>query len=313
MEPMRRRRRLAWPAALLIALALGAVAFWLRPMPFLYAWRDAVLWSRGVESGYVTVDGHRLHYLAQGSGEPVLLLPGLAAQAADASPLMDAFAEHRRVYVLDFLGSGRSDRPAGADYGVPLHVRHTLGFIEAMRWRKVDVIGVSMGGWVALEAAAQRPDRIRSVVAASSGALDFETDLTPDTFAPESAEALDRAIALQLAKPAKPPRFIARDLVRANARYRPVIRRTMASMLTRRDVLDGRLDRIRQPVLVAWGDRDRVIPLAVGRRLAAGLPDSELVVLAGCGHLAVLECQDTFVAETFSFWGRVNRTATPGA
>ena len=306
MRGMEGRRRFPWLkalAGLAAVLAAAGLFYYLRPLTVLNAARDVVLWSRGVESGYVTVDGHRLHYLAQGQGPPLVILIGLASEAADASPLMNAFAPHRRVYVLDYLGSGRSDRPP-ADYGVALHARHAAGFLDAKGLKGADLLGVSLGGWVALTVAADRPDLARRVVAASSGGLDFETTLTRDTFAPRSLAELDRVLALQTVKPVRPPRHVARDLLRRWQAQNPVVRQTMASMLTRRDVLDRRLGEIRQPVLVIWGDQDRVIPAAVGRRLASGLPRAEYAELRGCGHLAVLECKDAFVSRALAFLER---------
>jgi pimeloyl-ACP methyl ester carboxylesterase len=284
-------------------LALLAGAFYLRPLTFLFLYRDVVLLARGVESRTVEVGGNRIHSLSQGEGPPLVILPGLLSTAQDASPLLAAFAPRHRTIAVDLLGQGRSSRPDIA-YSIRDQSAAVIAFLEQSRLGPVDLLGVSMGGWIALDVAAKRPDLVRRLILASSGGLRFETDLTPESFAPRDADALNGLIARQSARPAPLPDFIARDAVRRLRANEWTTLRAARSMISWHDAYDGRLGTVRAPALVYWGREDRIIPLEAGQRLAAGIPGARLVVSSGCGHLAVLECRDRFVAAVETFLGR---------
>ena len=285
-------------AALILALLAGAV--YLRPLSFIFLYREVVLWSRGVESRTVEAGGNRIHALSQGEGRPLVILPGLLSTAADASPLLDAFAAQRRAVAIDLLGYGGSSRP-DIGYTIANQSAAVIAFLERARLGPVDLLGVSMGGWIALDVAAKRPDLVRSLILASSGGLRFQTDLRPESFAPQDVDAFNRLIERQSARPSPLPAFIARDAVRRFRESEWVTLRAARSMITWREAYDGRLDRVRVPTLVYWGREDRVIPLEAGQRLAAGIPGARLVVSNGCGHLAVLECREQFVASVTAF------------
>jgi pimeloyl-ACP methyl ester carboxylesterase len=69
-----------------------------------------------------------------------------------------------------------------------------------------------------------------------------------------------------------------------------VIHRALASMLTGRDSTDGLLPGLKMPVLIVWGAEDHITPLSQGERIHQLVPQSELDVIAGCGHLAPVQC-----------------------
>jgi pimeloyl-ACP methyl ester carboxylesterase len=90
----------------------------------------------------------------------------------------------------------------------------------------------------------------------------------------------------------KLPTFIVRDFLRVSKKKRPVVRASMRSMLTHGELLmDRKLERVRMPVLIVHGTRDRIVPYAVALRMKKEMPHATLVTLPGCGHLAVFECR----------------------
>ena len=294
-EPIRRKLGIAALVVVLLAAAVYA-----RPLSFLFLYRDVVLWIRGVESRTVEAGGHRIHMLSQGEGEALVILPGLLSTAHDASPLLDAFARRRRAIAVDLLGQGRSSRPDIA-YSISDQSNAVIAVLDQARLGPVDLLGVSMGGWIALDVAAKRPDLVRRLILAGSAGLRFETDLTPEFFAPQDVVALNRLVERQSARPARLPAFLARDSVRRLRANEWVTLRAARSMITWREAYDRRLGVVHAPTLVYWGREDRIIPLEAGRRLAAGIAGARLVVGDGCGHLAVLECRDHFVGAVEAF------------
>jgi pimeloyl-ACP methyl ester carboxylesterase len=106
---------------------------------------------------------------------------------------------------------------------------------------------------------------------------------------------------LQTDRFASLPAFIERDLLLKNHEHAWILRRAMRSMLTGRDLMDGRVQRVAMPVLLLWGMNDRIVPLPIGQRMRSELPDARLVAYSGCGHLAVIECRDRLLPEVERF------------
>ena len=77
-------------------------------------------------------------------------------------------------------------------------------------------------------------------------------------------------------------------------------------MLTGRDTTDALLPAFKMPLLIVWGSLDRITPLAQGEAMHQLAPQSELEVIAGCGHLAPLQCAGQIAPEMLAF---VNRQA----
>ena len=293
-----------WIAA---ALVIAASLFvYLRPLTVAFALRDLYLRAIGMRSSFVRVGAHRIHYFdSGGDGPPLVMVHGVASRAADAAPLYRALSRTHRIYALDLLGYGQSDRPRDSDYSVRTQAAIVRGFMDAVGIAQADLIGVSMGGWIALTVAAEQPQRVRRLVLVSSAGVGFETTLHASSFSPRNLDELRASIALQTDR--RVPAFILRDLLRRSREKAWVVRRSMSSMLARRDLLDGRLQRVRMPVLLVWGTRDRIVPISVAAALQREVPHARLVRLEGCGHLAVVECRAAALRAMETFWSAAAR------
>jgi pimeloyl-ACP methyl ester carboxylesterase len=86
------------------------------------------------------------------------------------------------------------------------------------------------------------------------------------------------------------PGFIQRDIFRFVGKHRWVVKRNMDSMLSGKSLLDGQLGALKMPMLIVWGKEDRLIPVSVGGEIHVAVPQSEFVVVDGCGHLAPGQC-----------------------
>lgn len=111
------------------------------------------------------------HCEERGQGRPLVLLHGIGMSSFAWSPVLDQLAKHRRVLAFDTAGFGKTPvLPAGVKPTVPNLVRALLDTLDAMGIHvPVDVVGNSLGGWMALEVA--RQGRARSVVAISPAGL----------------------------------------------------------------------------------------------------------------------------------------------
>jgi pimeloyl-ACP methyl ester carboxylesterase len=97
------------------------------------------------------------------------------------------------------------------------------------------------------------------------------------------------------------PGFIQRAVLRVLAWNSWVIQRSLNSMLTGADLLDGKVSALKMPFLIVWGKQDQIIPVEAAYRLHAEVPQSVLEVYDGCGHLAPRECVPKIGPRTLKF------------
>jgi len=289
---------------IVVASLLAILAFiYFRPLTLFFAARRVYLAAIGMKSEFVQVGAHRIHYWTAGNGPPLLLVHGVAMRAEDWAPLFRTLKRGHRIYAPDLLGYGESDQPRDSDYSIATQSDVVRGFMDAMQLRQPDVAGVSMGGWIALKIAAEDPKRVRRLVLLSSAGLSFDSTLRENSFSATTLEEQRRSFALQSDLAPKLPDFILRDFLRLSKKKAWIVRASMRSMLARRDLLlDRKLQRVRMPVLIVAGTTDRIVPFDVAKRLHAELPQSRLVTLDGCGHLAVIECRDATLRAMLQFF-----------
>ena len=122
---------------------------------------------------YVEVQGLRMHYVDEGPGDadPVLLLHGEPSWCYLYRKMIPVItgAGHRAV-APDFIGFGRSDKPASRDdYSFQFHVDTLVAFIEKLGLRNVTLFGQDWGGLIGLRVAAEHPERFTRIVAGNTG------------------------------------------------------------------------------------------------------------------------------------------------
>ncbi len=302
---------------LVVVLAMvfvGGTTFYLRPLEVNDRIARFKLWHAGVRSEYVQLGPYRIHYFEAGpnglsvpvgTGEhadhPIVLVHGLGAQAADWTPIIEGLARQGfHVYALDLLGYGRSSKP-DVDYSIDMEEDILRQFLDSQQLRQPDVAGWSMGGWVAAKFALDYPDRVRRLLLYDAAGITFKTAMDPALFVPRNASQLEELWAFLTPSPKPLPDFVVRDMLRRVRKNGWVVQRNLDTMLTRKDLLDGRLGNLKMPVLIVWGGADRLIPLETGEQMHREIPQSVLDVVKGCGHLAPSECASKVLPETVRF------------
>jgi pimeloyl-ACP methyl ester carboxylesterase len=277
---------------LLVALGVG-IAAWRNPLWLVDRQIDARLRLHGVHSQFVTVNGYTMHYLVGGSGRPLLLVHGLGSRGEDwANLIPQLIAGGNRVYAVDLLGYGRSSQPKDKAYSIAEQAGMVEGFLDSQHLQRVDLAGWSMGGWIAMRVALEHPERIRRLVLLDSAGLRFKLGFDPALFQPASPTDIAALEDLLIPNPRPLPRFVAIAMLRRGDQIGWVVHRSVQSMMTGQDLLDGKLGALTMPVLIGWGDKDKLIPISVGYALHAQILQSVLDVYQGCGHLAPGQCID---------------------
>lgn len=277
----------AYLAVALTFVVLAVLVLWFKPFAVLDRVTSARLFAVGMRNQDVMIEGHRIHYLVGGVGEPIVLVHGLGSRASDWVGLIPSLVHSgHRVYALDLLGYGNSDRPANAHYSIAEEAHIVEGFLRAEQLQQVDLAGWSMGGWISMVVATDVPDRINHLVLLDSAGLRFQPTFDPVLFTPSDISQLRQLE--HLLSPSAPlmPAFLARAFLKRAQPEAWVIRRSVDAMLTGQNLLDNKLSELKMPVLIVWGKEDHLTPLSMAYTLHAGVANSRLEVVEGCGHLA---------------------------
>jgi pimeloyl-ACP methyl ester carboxylesterase len=255
-----------------------------------------------------TIHGHRLAYATSGQGPVLLLVHGIGASHEHWRHLLAPLARRHTVIAPDLPGHGRSDPTAG-DYSVGGLAAGLRDLLLLLGHPRATIVGHSLGGGVAMQFAYQFPELTERLVLISSGGLGPEVSPLLRAAAlpgagPFIAATAPLAAALARTRAARSLAIEAAAIFAGYAELADPTRRA-AFLATLRSViaLGGQrvsaLDRIylaeAAPVLIAWGERDRLVPVAHAHHAHRGIPGSRLELFPGVGHLPQLEAPDALL------------------
>ncbi|HEU5190712.1 MAG TPA: alpha/beta fold hydrolase [Methylomirabilota bacterium] len=249
----------------------------------------------------VSSRGFALHYVEWGAptAPPVILLHGITGHARTWDTLAEALAPQWRVLALDQRGHGDSEPAPDGDYTPGAMADDLEAFVDALGYRRFTLLGLSMGGRVAMGFAGAHPDRVERLVI-----VDIAPEIHPPGMArirtmianaPETIESEEWAVETAMAAN---PRA---DVGELRHRIKHALKRAPDGTLTwkyardvremmrrgtRRDPLElwERLTHITCPTLLVRGAESDVLSPALAQRVVAALPDGRLVEVAAAGH-----------------------------
>jgi pimeloyl-ACP methyl ester carboxylesterase len=261
------------------------------------------------EMKYLELHGDRAAYQDVGSGsEALLLIHGMAGSSETWRGVIPQLSRKYRVVAPDLLGHGKSDKPRG-DYSLGAFAVWLRDLLDELGISRATIVGQSLGGGVAMQFVYQHPDYCQRLVLISSGGLGPDVGWTLRLLSAPGAELILPAIA-------PPPVLTVGNKLRSwfsaaglqsprgaeiwsaysslsDAKTRQAFLRTLRSVVDPRGQAVSALNRLHLtselPVMVIWGDQDRIIPVAHGYALHEARPGSRLEVLEGVGHFPHVE------------------------
>jgi len=232
------------------------------------------------------VGGHPIRYEVAGEGEPIVLVHGLSGSTRWWARNVAALAESYRVYLVDLPGFGAMRR-LRRQFALAEAASWLYAWTESVGLGGAHLVGHSMGGYVCLRLAANRPEAVsRLVLVAPAGV-------------PSGRSMLGHLVPLLGAARHATPSFLpvlARDALRMG----PVTLWRAARDLLDEDVREN-LRSIEAPTLLVWGERDTLVPPAVGELLRAEIPNSRLLVLERAAHVPMFDRPEEFDEALLAF------------
>lgn len=260
-----------------------------------------------VRSLYETAYGVKTHYVTAGEGEPIVLVHGGGPGASGSTGwtnTIPALAKHFRVYALDLIGNGDTDKPL-MEYSLQTLVEHVAGFIDALNLKTVRILGNSQGAYVAIKYVLDNPGRVKSAALISTGnvatACGIESaaqtvarsgklesfDGTRESLRSfmelivnDKSKLSDELIELRFRNASKPGH---KEMLDSLKRYRRLSADNSSFGQARR--LRERLLALTIPYCILWGEHDRTAPLdPLGYGMKELLPHVPFHIIEGSGH-----------------------------
>ncbi len=245
----------------------------------------------------------RFKYIeTNGDGENLLLLHGLFGALSNFNEIIEAFSDKYNVIV-----------PILPIFELPIAkvsltglVNHVVDFVEFRGFDKVNVLGNSLGGHIALLYALAKPEKIRSIILTGSSGLfesafgssfpkrgdyEFIKTRTQDTFYnPEVAtkELVDEVF----------------DIVNDRNKAIRVVATAKSAV---RHNLGDKLHQVTAPTLLVWGKQDQITPSFVGEKFHELIENSQLILIDECGHAPMMEHPEKFNQYLDSFLINLNK------
>lgn len=262
----------------------------------------------------VKANGITIHYESQGSGEPLILIPYLAADNACYAFQVADYAKHFTCIALDPRGAGETDKPEGA-YSTHALADDVAAFMQAIGVEKAHVSGLSMGGAIGLWLASKHPECVKTLslhscwpksdpflkvvvsgwqtIARALGSVQemivqgiFPFCFTPELYAAKP-EYIDQLAGFVRSRPAQPVDAFLRQ----------------ADAVIAHDAV-GQLGKITAPTQITFGQHDMVTSTRFVEPFRSGVKNSELVIFEMCAHAPIYENVKKFNDETLGFLKR---------
>jgi pimeloyl-ACP methyl ester carboxylesterase len=246
-----------------------------------------------------------------GAGRPwLVLIQGLGFDRAGWEPVTDALRRDFRLVLIDNRGSGDSERTEGR-FTVADMARDVVAVLDHAGIDRAHLLGISLGGMIAQEVAAGYPDRVNGLVLVATTPgwptgypmprQGVATMAATNTLAPLEAARLHVENALAARTVRERPELVEQLLEHVLAH--PTDRPAWAAQTGAGAgyIGHGHPSRITAPTLVLQGDADTVVDPRNATLLASRIPNAELVIFGGAGHLVFWEEPDAFAAEVAGF------------
>jgi len=248
----------------------------------------------------LAVRGCNITLMRGGTGRPLLILHG-AGGAGGWLPFMADLAPRHDVIVPEHPGFGASDTPDWLDTIADL-AGFYLDFLDQLDLNDVDLVGFSLGGWIAAELAARNTRRLASLTLVAAAGIHVKGVAQVDSFLQNDEQRVrdffhDPQRADEMLKHLARP-----ELEDVNLKNRTTTAKLIWQPRGYDPHLHKWLHRIDVPTLLVWGDDDRLFPKDYAFAYQRLIPGSKVAIIPECGHLPQAEQRQAFVAALEGFF-----------
>lgn len=267
---------------------------------------NRIRWDPSLTPKTILIDGHSIFYVMKGQGEPVVLIHGFGAGIWVWEKQMDPLSQFYRVYALDLLGHGYSDRP-NIKYRPQTYIFFFRKFMDEIGLDRATLIGNSMGGGIAWATALFFPEKVKRLILIDAVPPDVLDQVKNDSFKTLAAVRnipllpylliagrTRNSIRQVLRECILDPTLLTPEVVDRQWEITRIKGTTRVLYSTLRHAeeakpMKGSLSLIKHPTLLIWGEKDQIFPPSVGEQLSRSIPNSTLKIIRESGHLPMWE------------------------
>lgn len=258
---------------------------------------------------HLNTNGIDLYYELHGSGEPLVLITGISYDSWVWHRMIPHLDEKHQVITFDNRGVGQTDKPEGA-YSADMMADDTAGLIKGLGLEKVNVLGHSMGGFIAQALVLKYPELVNKLILASTNfGGPRHIPVTPEAMAVlmdvsgDPRERFKRGVLTSCAPGFGDSNPEIMEEWMAYRQQNPILPGPYQSqlavglgLLSEEASFEQRLEEVEAPTLVIFGAEDKVTPPGNAALLGAQIKDSKTEILDGVGHFLAMEAPEA-VAE----------------
>jgi len=281
-------------------------------MPFLWGCSlplirpDKIEWNSSLLPQTIQVKGHTIFYVVKGEGKPLILIHGYGAGMWVWEKQIEILSQSYRVYALDLIGHGFSDRPKIA-YTPDLYIHFLKDFMDGVGIERATLIGNSMGGGIAWATAILFPERVERLILINSAPPDVLDQVRNESFRTlvaikdipllpylVIASRNKNSVKWLLQECVSNIKLITSEVLNRQYQLSKIKGTTWALYSTFKNAREGlnlkdQLPRIYHPTLLIWGERDLIFPPPVGENLHKTIRGSKMIMVEKGAHIPMWE------------------------
>ncbi len=265
-------------------------------------------------ANFIEINNYKTFYIDVNpeSEKTILLLHGFGGSSTNWIPVIPALAEEGyRVVAVDLKGFGLSEKKRDEDYSHPSQTEFVNSFVNKLELNKFTLVGHSMGGNIATMYCQKYPQKVERLVLVSGSIMDKADD---DSLNIKATKILDWPIVREYVRiimklfynesrisetftsamykkvEIKEPLFVNPTIFKG---WEYVLIKITSTRY--KNVLQKPIEEIDVPTFMIWGEEDTWVPLSKGYYLKERIPNSQLEVIPGVGHLPMFEDPKTFI------------------
>jgi len=293
----RRVRRHALAAVLILAGCISGLAAVAKP--------DR---SHAAQKGHhpmthqLAVADKSLAYFEMGRGPAVVIIHGVGGHKEDWTGVATALSKTHRVLAVDMLGFGESSKN-GDDLGMSVQAAVIKALLDANHISKADIVGNSVGGWVATTFAATYPDAVsKLVIIDAAGFKAMFEGPPPVNFDPGSPAEMQKLIDFTINGPvARTPGLAEKAYAAYVSSGEKAISATWSKSIFNSPRLEELFPKVKAPTLVLWGADDKLFPSALCGVFSAQIAGSTCKMIANAGHFPQIDNPPQTIAALQAF------------
>ncbi len=250
----------------------------------------------------LAIGSKTLAYTKVGHGPAVLIVHGIGGHKEDWAGLADKLAPHHTVYAVDMLGFGGSSK-TGDQITIDDQAAALVALLDDQGVETADIVGNSVGGWVAATLAAEHPQRVRRLVLVDAAGFKAMFDGQPPVeFYPQDAAAMSKLLLYVRFAPETHTEAVAAAALAASKATGDV---QAAAAVGKGMFVSTRLEdvaeKVTAPTLVVWGAEDKLFPPPVADLVSGHIKGSRKVLIPNASHFPQLDNPDVFNSTVADF------------